>query len=121
MHEVLVRVARLALVAQVVSILEEQGHRISGDICLFVSDMPNFDDWVEQVLPELSVLATDIWRRWLETGVGVYGVDDLAWEMYHVITGSGGAKEDDCTQYVRGGCMPYLPDLGYLVACCACE
>ena len=114
-------VARYALVSQCASILEEQGHRISGDICLAVPDIvPHFAAWVEQVLPELSVLTTGTWEKWLETGYEVYG-EDLALEMYHVICGTGGASENDCTQYVREGCMPYLPDLGYLVTCCACE
>jgi hypothetical protein len=120
MHEVLVKIARLALGSQVVSVKEEQGERVYGDICKSMPDLPNFDDWVEEVSRELSVLATDTWKEWLETGYDVYG-EDLALEMYHVICGTGGAKEDDCTQYVREGCMPYLPDLGYLVACCACE
>ena len=121
MHEVLVKVAGLALVSQMVSIKEEQGERVYGDICKSMPDMPNFDDWVEEVSRELLVLATYPWREWLDTGVEVYGAEALALEMYHVICGTGGAREDGCTQYVREGCMPYLPDLGYLVACCACE
>jgi hypothetical protein len=121
MEEVIRMVAHHALVSQCASILAAQGHRVSGDSCLTVPVMvPHFADWVDQVLPELSVLTTDTWEEWLETGYDVHG-GDLALEMYHAICGTGGAKEGDCTQYVREGCMPYLPDLGYLVACCACE
>jgi hypothetical protein len=121
MSEVIRMVAHYALVSQCASILEAQGHRVSGDICLAVPAMvSHFGDWTDQVLPELSILATDTWAVWLETGYDAYG-EDLAQEMYHAICGTGGARESDCTQYVRGGCMPYLPDLGYLVACCACE
>jgi hypothetical protein len=121
MHEVLVKVARLALISRIASIKEEQGERLCGDVCESIPDMTDFDSWVEEVSRELLVLTTYPWVGWLDAGVEVYGADGLAWEMWSLITGNGGAKGGGCTQYVREGCMPYLPDLGYLVACCACE
>ena len=113
MSDVIRSIARLALVHQVVAI---RGNSQGSPVVT----IPHFEEWVDRVIPELSMLSLPSWKAWLETGVEVYGLEKFAFEIWNVITGRD-RRPDGCAQYVRECCMPFLPDLGYLVACCCCE